>query len=397
MRHVILNPRENYKQILNRLNFTYHTKNISNEPFEYWLEGHAYEFKLREIEEIKKATIEVNEMFLYTADKMIKNGKYPKQYNFDDETIKKIEESYYSQRNKFSLMSRLDFCYNTENQLKLYEYDADSTSTFFESAIIQREWLNDIIINKQLSSYYSQENNIEENIINFFERIKEENIFLAFYPNISESNQYFESVHYLASCVAKANKKPIMLNISNISYNYDSQSYVFNGINLFNNQKIEDLKIEFLYKMYPIEFFNEESDEQHIGKLNIVEPIWKGLILGNKCTLIEVYNQFKNHPLLLKTEYMGNTDNMVKKPKLGREGSNIIVPEIGYKPLLDIQYIKEGGYIYQEYAKSSIDEYNYHHTISSWLINNKFSGVSVRIDENIVNGYKCHFLPHYIA
>ena len=87
MRHVILNPRENYKQILNSLNFTYHTKNISNEPFEYWLEGHAYEFKLREIEEIKNATIEINEMFLYVADKMIKNGKYPVNSVFNGDNI----------------------------------------------------------------------------------------------------------------------------------------------------------------------------------------------------------------------------------------------------------------------------------------------------------------------
>ena len=85
----------------------------------------------------------------------------------------------------------------------------------------------------------------------------------------------------------------------------------------------------------------------------------------------------------------------VKKPKLAREGADIILPNNSELSLSSDEFYKKNGYIYQEYCKPPLIN-DYYPIIGSWIINNKAAGLNMRIDKNIITGVDAHFVPHYI-
>ena len=97
----------------------------------------AYEFTLAEIDRIEDATNELHAMCMdFVADE-VKQGDYA-HYRFTDLQKNLIEQTW--AKNVPHLYGRFDFGYDGEN-LKMFEYNADTPTSLLEAAVVQWQWL----------------------------------------------------------------------------------------------------------------------------------------------------------------------------------------------------------------------------------------------------------------
>ncbi len=313
----------------------------------------------------------------------------------------------------------MDLYYDNDGKVKLYEYNDDTPLTLVESSEAQKKWLEDMIAMGELNINHTQYNNIKDNLVEYFEKIKNDIIHFTLYTQADKTQEDFDNIKFIAKCAELAGKKPFILPLHEIGYDNNSNMFVDNGKNLFHyNEIMNDLKnmnkkidlfhggidededefikmidsdnseikldelsekynylinefgvgnesdfyneIKTMYKLYPIEYMLEDEFIKNINKIQLIEPIWKGLIVSNKCILVELWKKFKNHPYLLEAKYEEDK-SFVKKPKLAREGADIILPNNSELSLSSDEFYKKNGYIYQEYCKPPLinDYYRY--------------------------------------
>ena len=131
--------RPNMEQQLRDVGFDYFDL-PSSDGSHYWSDNVAYEFRLAEIDRIEDAANELHGMCMdFVADE-IKQGDYA-YYHFNDLQCQLIEQSW--RNGELSLYGRFDFGYNG-NELKLFEYNADTPTSLLESAVVQWQWLEQI-------------------------------------------------------------------------------------------------------------------------------------------------------------------------------------------------------------------------------------------------------------
>ncbi|WP_332628516.1 glutathionylspermidine synthase family protein [Halalkalibacter flavus] len=173
-------------------------------------------------------------------------------------------------------------------------------------------------------------------------------------------------------------------------------------------QTPEGEKIEFLYRLYPLEYFLEEKSGtgERIGeqflvhlmndKLKIINPP-SALLMQSKAilTLIwekkdEWYTRMERDAIekyfLPTYDSLGDMNSYVKKPVLGREGGGVQVVSGGAVIDEDVDYYQEQATIYQEYfpmPDQTIDTWDGPYTgkllIGSHVINGEPSGLFFRV------------------
>lgn len=105
----------------------------------YWDEQNFYVFSKNDVEKIKLATLSVQNMCHEVVKYVIKNKLYA-DFNIPEIFWEYIEKSY--QRDK-EFYGRFDFSYKN-NEIKLYEHNADTPQMFIESGIINDLWQKEI-------------------------------------------------------------------------------------------------------------------------------------------------------------------------------------------------------------------------------------------------------------
>lgn len=88
--------------------------------------------------ELKRATNELHQLFMRATDYVLQNNQLLKQFNIPAALYPKIRGSWNNRRNSM-ITGRFDFSL-CENGLKVYEYNADSASCYFEAARLQSAW-----------------------------------------------------------------------------------------------------------------------------------------------------------------------------------------------------------------------------------------------------------------
>ncbi|CAF5194173.1 unnamed protein product, partial [Rotaria magnacalcarata] len=81
---------------------------------------------------------ELHQMFMDATNHVVKNDKVLKQFCIPEVFWPKIRESWTHDRD-LTMSGRFDFAFDGQ-QLKTFEYNADSASALFEMAIIQEKW-----------------------------------------------------------------------------------------------------------------------------------------------------------------------------------------------------------------------------------------------------------------
>lgn len=364
----------------------------SSDGSHYWSDNIAYEFTLAEIDQIEDATNELHAMCMdFVADEVIQ-GDY-EHYRFTDLQKNLIEQSW--RESAPHLYGRFDFGYDGNN-LKMFEYNADTPTSLLEAAVVQWQWLEQVegLPNRD------QFNWIHEELITRFSVLQQQSGKTGFHfaAMADAGREDWGNLDYLADVAYNAGWHIHRLTIEDIGYDNETQQFVD-----LNNQPIEAL-----FKLYPLEWMTTTEYSPHMlnSATQFFEPAWK-LLLSNKALLAKLWQKHPNHPYLLPTYFNRHdiTDRKsiwVKKPLLGREGANVFYYEknngleFAAKGSEHSNFYANAGYIYQQ--KFELPNFDgMYPVIGSWVVGDVACGMGLREDFAAVTGNDSHFIPHYFV
>ena len=157
MKRKIFTPRPDWQVEHQNIGFDYFNL-PSLDGSIYWSEGVAYEFTLKQIEQLEDAANELHQMCLSVVGDLIQRGDYPAYFQIPETAISHIEHSW--KQNAPMLYGRFDFAYDGRN-IKMLEYNADTPTGLLEASVAQWLWIEQVsgIANRD------QFNSIHEDLI----------------------------------------------------------------------------------------------------------------------------------------------------------------------------------------------------------------------------------------
>ena len=306
-----------------------------------------------------EATNELYDMFCEAGDYVIENNLFH-EINIPFNLVNLIKESWENDVH-WHLYSRFDLAGGIDGKpIKLIEFNADTPTAVFETAIIQWAMLKANNLDEA-----SQFNNLYDALKDNFKRIitMEDDIekFEEFYKNLGWKI-LFSSI---ASSSEDINTTKLLQHIATeAGFNTDFE-YIdkvqFNDEGIFK----DDVNFEFWFKLIPWE--NIAIDESELAliledivankKAIIFNPAYT-LMFQSKGFMKILWDLYPNHPLLLETSFEPLVGKkQVEKRCFGREGANVAI--INSDNSLDMK--TDGDYegfkaIYQEYVELPTDE-----------------------------------------
>lgn len=379
-------PRAHWQRKAAEFGFKFHT--MYGEP--YWDESAYYQFTLKQIEQdLEGPSEEIQQMCLAAVEKVVNSEALLEKFKIPQPFWQQIALSW--QRRDPSLYSRLDLAYDGKGPAKLFENNADTPTSLYESGFWQWLWLQDMVDSGKVSKAADQFNSLQEKLIYQLDAIaRHYQLDTLHFACCKDTDEDRGTVQYLQDCASEAN-------ISN--------KFVFiEDIGLADNgcfTDLDDHAIEAMFKLYPWEFMQREEFGQAIdgAKVNWLEPMWKS-ILSNKALMPLLWQMFPRHPNLLPAWFedevcLANESALIKKPLFSREGANISLIQNGITTVQADGPYGEEGFIYQAYH--ALPKFADNHTlIGSWLVGDKAAGISVREDKSAITQDLSRYLPHII-
>jgi len=297
------------------------------------------------------------DMYVEAAEHVVENNLFH-EIGIPFNLIDAIKESWESDVH-WHLYGRFDLAGGLDGKpIKLLEFNADTPTALFETAIIQWAMLKQNNLEEQ-----SQFNNIYESLINNFKRLVtleedvsafEENydgwnfLFTSIKGNIEEEN----TVRLLQHIATEAGFNTEFAYIDDIEFDGE-EGVIYNEENY-----------ELWFKLIPWEDIAlEESDLAMIiseiitnQKAIMFNPAYT-LLFQSKGLLKILWDLYPNHPLLLETSFEPlEAQKQVEKPVFGREGGSITIIDENNS----VMEQKEGEYdnhkmVYQAYTELNID------------------------------------------
>ena len=355
---------------------------------EYWDESAVYEFSLAEIEDgIEAPTAELHSMCLDLVDEAVQSERLMTQLEIPEAMRDYVAESW--KRNEPSLYGRFDFAYDGTGPAKLYEYNADTPTSIYESAVFQWLWLEDRIADGSIPADADQFNSLHEKLVARFREIFPMGGFVHFSsdPDFVEDRQ---TVRFLEDIARQAGLDPKFVAIGDIGLNADGR---------FVDE--QNWLIQAMFKLYPWEQMlrDDYAEPLPTAEITVLEPAWKS-ILSNKGILPLLWERHAGHPNLLESYFEDDpkasalSSAHVRKPLFSREGDNISIVEPG-----GTEHGVDGGYdgraILQAVHAPPVFDGRYA-IIGSWVAGEEAAGMSVREDEGRITRNVSRFVPHFI-
>ncbi|EPJ2017524.1 glutathionylspermidine synthase family protein [Campylobacter lari] len=355
MNFLKVNPLE--KSYLDQIGFSWHTDNDGSD----YLDSNLVCVRENEANAYYEAVNELYDMFVAAAQEVIDNDRFDElgiPFNLVD-AIKMSWENdvHWHLYGRFDLAGGLD-----GKPIKLIEFNADTPTSLFESAILQ--WA---ILKQNNLDESSQFNNIYEALKDNFKRL------ITLEEDVSEFEKYYEGWKILFSSIAGSDEDMIttklLVHIASEAGFESEFSFIdeveFSPEGIFKN----DVNFEYFFKLIPWESIAIEEGELAMLLTQIMQN-QKAIILNPAYTLLFqskgimkiLWELYPNHPLLLETSdqpLMGK--KCVKKPVFGREGANVSIIEANG----DISFETSGDYqnnrfVYQEFAEFNKNENDYY-------------------------------------
>ena len=354
----------------------------------YWDETAYYLFTLRQIEEgLEKPAEEIDVMCFQLLDRSLADEAVYRRLRIPETYWDYVADSW---RNKEKdLYGRLDFSYDGVGEAKLLEYNADTPTTLYESAVFQWVWLEQAIAAGLIPRGCDQFAELHDDLVDAFQAMGIEGLLhLACLSDIEEDR---ETVNYLEECAREAGLDTHFVAMRDI------------GIDAFGRfTDVEDRIITTLFKLYPWEWIMEEEFGQYLvaSGVHFMAPPWKA-VLSNKGLLPLLWEMFEGHPNLLPAYFEEDpragalADSYVRKPLFSRQGSNIkIVRDSMALSRKDGPYGEEGHVVQ---AFHPLPEFNGKFPmIGCWMVAGRAAGVSVREGQTLITGEDANFVPHVI-
>ncbi|MGL4979619.1 MAG: glutathionylspermidine synthase family protein [Plesiomonas sp.] len=377
--------RPHWRQQAAEFGFGFHT--MYGEP--YWDETAYYQFSLQQIEEdLEQPTQELHQMCLEVVDQVVRDEALLRRFQIPQPLWQQVADSWH--RRDPSLYSRLDLAYDGQSPAKLYENNADTPTSLFETAFWQWLWLEDNVDRGQLRRDSDQFNRVQDALIQRFHQLAPNSPHTLHFTCCQDTEEDRGTVQYLEDCAKEAGLNTKFVFIEEIGLGENGR---------FTDS--DDQVIEWMFKLYPWEFMMREGYAEHLhsAQVNWLEPMWKSII-SNKALLPMLWKLFPHHPNLLASYFSDDpaksalTDYVVK-PLFSREGANISIVQNNQTVYeVDGPYGDE-GMIYQAYHPLPKFADNYT-LIGSWLIDDQPAGIAIREDASLITQDLSRDLPHAI-
>lgn len=369
MRRIAVTPRTDWIHKVEEVGLIYH--HTAEGP--YWDESVVWEFTLREIEEIERATHDLHRMALAAAQRIIDEHRYA-ELGIPPAAIPLIKAAWYAEPP--SLYGRMDLACDGVHPPRLLEYNADTPTALVEAAIAQWYWLQEV------SPAADQFNSIHEGLVEKWTELKPWAP-IHFAHVDSREGEDLMTVTYLRDTAQQAGIETRGLAVSDIGW--DGQFFV----------DLDDALIRTLFKLYPWEWLVHEPFATHLpGGVTWIEPIWK-MLLSNKGLLAILWEMYPDHPNLLPAYLDGPRDLLryVRKPLLSREGANVTIVDGAFTESSDGDYGEE-GFVWQQLASLPAHD----PVVGSWVIDQTPRGIGIREPKRgaRITSNLGRFVPHRI-
>ena len=384
MRRIVCPERDDWRQTAEACGFNFHT--IDGER--YWDERGYYAFTLEEIEQaIERPTGEIDAMCLELVGRALADERHLKRLKIPEAFWLLISESW--ERDESSLYGRLDLSFDGRGPAKLLEYNADTPTSIFESAVFQWTWLEQAIERHIIPNAADQYNSIHERLIGTWNKIAGgRHLHLT---GMLQNDEDAGTLAYLADTALQAGLATTTIDIENIGWR-DEGGFV----------DLDNRDIDLVFKLYPWEWMFRDAFGTKLRHTSTrwVEPPWKA-VLSNKGILPLLWEMFPGHPNLLPAYFEDDPraaalgTSYVRKPIYSREGANVALISDG-APIAEQQGPYGGeGFVRQAFANLQNLSQQYA-VLGSWLVDHTPCGLSVREDESPITGNSSRFLPHAI-
>ncbi|MBI1405400.1 MAG: hypothetical protein GC145_04670 [Caulobacter sp.] len=384
MKRRSIRPRPDWQEEAARVGFTFH--HMDGAP--YWDESAFYELTLAQAEAVEDAAADIHAMCLDFVAEAVKSERIMTRLAIPEAHRDYVAETW--ARGDPTLYGRFDFAYDGKGPPKLYEYNADTPTSIFETAVFQWLWLEGRIKDRTLPADADQFNSLFEKLRDRFTAIFPNGGFVHFSSD-AESVEDRQTVKFLEDLAAQAGLEPRFVAIDQIGLDADGR-FVDDGNNI----------IQAIFKLYPWEMMLREPYADNVAgsKTQFIEPAWKAL-LSNKGLLPMLWERHAGHPNLLEAWFeddpgaAGLGDSYVRKPLFSREGANIELVDRGCRAeVLDQGYGAE-GWIRQALHMPPRYEGNYP-VIGAWIVGDAPAGMGIREDDGPVTKNMSRYLPHAI-
>lgn len=377
-------PRPDLDAQLAKLDFRY--ASIDGEP--YWDETVRYVFSMQEIEErLEKATADLYALCLDLVDRVVASYGAMRRLRIPRHAWDLIAASWH--RRDPSLYGRFDFVYDGEGPPKLLEFNADTPTSLYESAVVQWFWLEQMITRGELPPDADQFNSLHEKLIARWKEIAGGGlIHLACMKREADD---LGTTAYIEECARQAGLRTSLIDIRDVGLL--GKTFVDRSEN----------RIEMLFKLYPWEwvFADEFGHSRAMAATRFIEPPWKA-ILSNKGMLAQLWDMAPNHPNLLECYFEDDpnaarlVDRYARKPLYSREGANVELVDGGRTVSGPRDGYGAEGFVRQ--ALSPLPQFDGRYpVIGSWLVGDEPAGMSVREDNSPVTTSRARFVPHAIV
>jgi glutathionylspermidine synthase len=282
------------------------------------------------------------------------------------------------ERDDFSLYGRFDLAFDGRTPPKLLEYNADTPTSLVEAAVAQWFWL------EELHPQADQFNSIHERLMEAWRRWAGKEVHFS---SIQDHPEDAQTVLYLRDTCEQAGvaTRPVFIE----DFGWDERQRCF--------VDLDGRPIRQCFKLYPWEWLWAEEFSVHLAQdvVQFIEPAWK-MLLSNKGLLPVLWELFPDHPNLLAAYDTAGPlgDSYIRKPRLGREGSNVTWVERGVRVEETGGGYGSEGYVFQ--APGPVPEFEGHHPVFGvWMVDHAAAGLGIREDTCRITGNLSRFVPHF--
>jgi len=348
--------------------------------------------------ELQRATNELHHLFLRATARVIEDDELLKHFCIPCALWPKIRTSWNSRKNSV-ITGRFDFSIS-ENGLRVYEYNADSASCYFETASLQRQW----------SEYFGCSIGHDPGI-NLFNRLVEawKARKIKDVLHIMQDEDAEETYHslFMKSAMEKAGiNVKIVTGVSDLHW---SNGSIVDSDNIPIKRVWKTWAWETALDQIRDDLEDHDMVETCLDSsaaprlvdvllrqdVVVNEPLWT-LIPSNKAILPVLWTLFADRPYLLNSQFELTSELLqngyVEKPIVGRAGENIIIA--GTDDVLGQTKGRFGNrkMIYQSlFRLPEMDGLNVQ--LCTFAVAGSFAGACVRTDPSMVIRGESDMMP----
>lgn len=391
MRRHILKPRGDWRTVATEIGYNFHT---GQDGHTVWSEDASYVFTLTQIEEdLEAPTAELHKLCLDLAAEITESAALMTRLGIPDWAHSLVTRSHRARDPH--LYGRFDLAYDGTGPAKLLEYNADTPTALFETAVFQWRWLEELRASGALPAGADQFNSVHERLIARFGEIRARIGDPLHLTCMTEFPEDSGTVGYLADCAAQAGLHVRLIDITDIGLRKASDQ------SSFVDRAGETVRL--LFKLYPWEWLLRDSFGQAIAcsATTFVEPAWK-MVLSNKGILPLLWERYPGHPNLLPAYFEDDPrkfdlgGSFARKPLLGREGANVTIVTDGQVAATEDGPYAESGYVRQ--ALAPVPNFDgCRAVIGSWIIGDEPAGLIIRESAGPISNDASRLVPHFIV